>query len=332
MATIRDVAKTSGVSVATVSRVLNGDPVVTESTREKVQQAIKELDYRPNLLGKGLRQAQTKKMLVLLPSISNTFYTRIIRNMENEAQKSGYSIVIGVTHSNREKELEYLQMLDTRLVDGAILLSSEQGKEELSQIAKRYPIVQCSEYIPDAGCDTVTIDNEQAAYDAVEELISLGHRRIAFAGSKKPYTSAILREKGYRRALEHAGLRIEESLIIKGDYSFVSGGEMFEQLMAQEQPPTAIFTIADSIAIGMLRASYQNEKFQKNPVAISGFDDTSLAQIYVPALSTVAQPRREIGTLAMQMLCSRIADREQPVRFVMLKHQYIKRESTFPKK
>ena len=150
------------------------------------------------------------------------------------------------------------------------------------------------EYIPDAGCDTVTIDNEQAAYDAVEELISLGHRRIAFAGSKKPYTSAILREKGYRRALEHAGLRIEESLIIKGDYSFVSGGEMFEQLMAQEQPPTAIFTIADSIAIGMLRASYQNEKFQKNPVAISGFDDTSLAQIYVPALSTVAQPRREI--------------------------------------
>lgn len=332
MATIRDVAKTAGVSVATVSRVLNGDGVVTPATREKVEQAVKQLDYRPNLLGKGLRQAQTKKILVLLPTISNTFYTRIVRSMEQEAQKSGYSIVIGVTHSSREKELEYLQMLDTRLVDGAILLSSEQEKEELGRIAQRYPIVQCSEYIPDAGCDTVTIDNEKAAYDAVWELVRLGHKRIAFAGSEKPYTSAVLRERGYRRALEEMGVLVEEGLVVKGNYSFASGGEMFERLMERENPPTAIFTIADSIAVGMLRASYMNEKFQEHPVAISGFDDTSLAQIYVPALSTVAQPRREIGALAMRMMCSRIADRKLPARFVALGHQYVKRESTFPPK
>ena len=332
MATIRDVAKAAGVSVATVSRVLNGDDVVTSVTREKVEQAVQKLDYRPNLLGKGLRQSQTKKILVLLPTISNTFYTRIVRSMEQEAQKSGYSIVIGVTHSNREKELEYLQMLDTRLVDGAIFLSSEQRKEELSRIAQKHPIVQCSEYIPDAGCDTMTIDNEQAAYGAVLKLIELGHRRIAFAGSEKPYTSAVLREQGYRRALKESSIAVEEQLIIKGDYSFSSGSEMFERLMQIQDPPTAIFTIADSIAVGMLRASYTNEKFQKHPVAISGFDDTSLAQIYVPALSTVAQPRREIGTLAMQMMCSRIADRQLPVRFVALKHHYIKRESTFPPK
>ncbi len=149
MATIRDVAKSAGVSVATVSRVLNGDNVVTSATKEKVREAVRKLDYRPNLLGKGLRQSQTRKILVLLPTISNTFYTRIVRSMEQEAQKNGYSIVIGVTHSSRDKELEYLQMLDTRLVDGAILLSSEQNKEELGRIADRYPIVQCSEYVPD---------------------------------------------------------------------------------------------------------------------------------------------------------------------------------------
>ena len=111
MATIRDVAKSAGVSVATVSRVLNGDNVVTSATKEKVREAVRKLDYRPNLLGKGLRQSQTRKILVLLPTISNTFYTRIVRSMEQEAQKNGYSIVIGVTHSSRDKELEYLQML-----------------------------------------------------------------------------------------------------------------------------------------------------------------------------------------------------------------------------
>ncbi len=332
MATIRDVAKSAGVSVATVSRVLNGDNVVTSATKEKVREAVRKLDYRPNLLGKGLRQSQTRKILVLLPTISNTFYTRIVRSMEQEAQKNGYSIVIGVTHSSRDKELEYLQMLDTRLVDGAILLSSEQNKEELGRIADRYPIVQCSEYVPDAGCDTVTIDNERAAYDAVLELVQLGHRRIAFAGSEKPYTSAVLREQGYRRALQESGISVQEALVVKGDYSFASGGAMFERLMEEAEPPTAIFTIADSIAVGMLRASYTNKKFQEHPVSISGFDDTSLAQIYVPALSTVAQPRREIGALAMQMLCSRIADRELPVRFAALGHHYVKRESTFPPK
>lgn len=329
MATIKEVAKEAGVSVATVSRVLNGDDIVTAATREKVEQAVRLLDYRPNLLGKGLRQAQTKKILVLLPTISNSFYTRIVRSMENEAQVNGYSIVIGVTHSRRDKELEYLQMLDTRLVDGAILLSSEQNKKELSRIAKQHPIVQCSEYIPDAGCDTVTIDNERAAYDAVQELLKLGHKKIAFAGSEKPYTSALLREQGYRRALEEAGIPVREEYVLKGDYSFASGSRMFETLMSLKTPPTAIFTIADSIAIGMLRASYLNEKFQAHPVAISGFDDTSLAQIYVPALSTVAQPRREIGTLAMQMMCSRIADKTLSPRFATLEHHYVKRESTF---
>ena len=178
----------------------------------------------------------------------------------------------------------------------------------------------------------MTIDNERAAYDAVLELVQLGHRRIAFAGSEKPYTSAVLREQGYRRALQESGISVQEALVVKGDYSFASGGAMFERLMEEAEPPTAIFTIADSIAVGMLRASYTNKKFQEHPVSISGFDDTSLAQIYVPALSTVAQPRREIGALAMQMLCSRIADRELPVRFAALGHHYVKRESTFPPK
>lgn len=328
MATIKEVAEYAGVSVATISRVLNNPDKVKEDTKRKVYEAIEALNYAPNLLGRNLRVAHTKTILVLLPTIANDFYSSIMTGIRRCAQQDGYHIMIGVTDDDPTCELGYMNLLQTRSVDGVILLASKLERTYLGNMASHYPIVQCCEYVEGVDVSLVTIDNYQAAYDAITYLIELGHKRIGFIGGEETYISARLRAKGFQDALEAAGITLCRDYMTFGNYSYKSGIKGCETLMALEAPPTAIFTVADSIAVGVIKKAQELGLELGKDLDLIGFDDTAIARMYNPAITTVSQPRMELGMKAYELLKQRIENQSSKIETIYLKHTIKIRETT----
>ncbi|MHB1485450.1 MAG: LacI family DNA-binding transcriptional regulator [Saccharofermentanales bacterium] len=328
MGTIKDVAAKANVSVATVSRVINNDASVSPSTKENVLKIIRDMDYSPNILGRHLRKSHTKNVLVMIPSISNQFYSKIITRIESVARKSGYTTLLCMSHNDRELELKYLEMLVTRVVDGMIFLTSQLTASEIEDISSKHPVVQCCEYIEGSNTDIVSIDNETAAFDAVSSLAGMGHRSIAFFGAKERYTSAVLRENGYLRALASHGIRIDSSLIFHDGYSYLSGQNMVMEMLRLKEMPTAGFCISDSIAIGCIRKLIEKGIKVPDDFSVIGFDDTSIAKMYCPSISTVAQPQADIGEMAMDLLVRRMNRTADSPAAHILPHRIILRETT----
>jgi len=328
MVTIQDVAKAAGVSVATVSRVLNNHPSVSEKTRKKVQKVIEELNYQPNLLGRNLRRSETKMILVLLQNIANPFYSKVIKGIEDVGHRNGYYITICNTDSDPDKENVYLKLLKNRLVDGVIFLAPIISDEELTEIGKNYSVVQCCEYKELAEVSSVSIDNEAAAYKATQHLINQGHKRIGMINGISGFISETLREKGYKRALQEAGIQIDPGLIIKESYGYKGGQRAAKYFLSIEKRPTAIFAVSDIIAIGAIKEIKDNGLSVPDDIAVVGFDDTGIASMYDPPLTTVAQPRYDLGRVAMEIMLERIKNNEAESRRVFLEHNLIIREST----
>ncbi len=328
MVTIQDVAKAAGVSVATVSRVLNNSPRVTPETRMIVEAAIKELNYQPNLLGRNLRRAESKTILVLLPSISNPFYSRVVRGMEDTAQKYGYNIMLCNDYSEAEMEKNYLELLKKRIADGVIFTAPVLSAGELEDIAKDYPVVQCCEYIPGASLSHVSIDNEAAAYKAVKHLIDLGHRRIGFVGTQSVFISAIQRENGYKKALLDHGIEVSPELIQYGNYGFLSGLNVARSLVKMKNRPTAIFAISDVMAMGVMRAITDCGLSVPKDVSVVGFDNIDFSSMISPALTTVSQPRYRLGQTAMEILLEQLKNGTREVKEVILDSKLVIRDST----
>ncbi|MCX8131808.1 MAG: LacI family DNA-binding transcriptional regulator [Clostridia bacterium] len=328
MATIQDVAKMAGVSVATVSRVLNNSPSVVESTKEAVMDAIKRLNYQPNMLGRNLRRSETKMILVLLPNISNPFYSRIVKGIEDVGHKNGYNVMLCNTDSDAEREKIYIEMLKKKLSDGVIFMAPELNKEELSDIGRGYPVVQCCEYKEGADVSHVSIDNVEASYKAMKHLIGLGHRRIGMISCKNNFLSTKQREEGYKKALSEAGIDYDPELVQYGDYSFKSGLRTAKQMLSIKNKPTAIFSISDIMAIGVLRAVKDSGLRVPEDVAVVGFDNISFASMCDPRLTTVAQPKYDLGCTAMDLLIRQIKGEVKEPRDVFMEHELIIRESS----
>ncbi|HHV97413.1 MAG TPA: LacI family transcriptional regulator [Clostridiaceae bacterium] len=329
MPTIQDVARKAGVSVATVSRVINNSPSVSETTYRKVMQAIEELDYKPNLLGRNLRRTETRMILVLLPTISNPFYSKIVKGIERVARENGYNILLCNTDSRVETEREYLKLLKNRLSEGAIFMAPVIDRDELSELSRKYPIVQCCEYMEEAHVSYVTIDNFSAAYKAVQYLIGLGHKRIGMISCKNNYISTIQRKEGYKKALEDAGLVFSEDLIKVGNYGFKSGIRAAKQFLAKkDNVPTAVFAISDSMAIGAIRCFKENGMKVPGDISVIGFDDITYASMYDPMLTTVSQPQVELGCEAMELLLAQIRGDIKEPKSIFLDYELIIREST----
>ncbi len=328
MATIRDVAKASGVSVATVSRVINNSASISEQTRNNVMQAIKVLNYQPNLLGRNLRRTETRMVLVLLPTISNPFYARIVKGMEDVAHKNGYNVMLCNTDSDNRREKLYLNLLKNRLSDGAVFMGPELGKDELSEIGFNFPIVQCCEYKEGAMVSHVSIDNFSAAYTAVRHLIGLGHKRIGLISSSNSFVSTGQREEGYIKALKESGIVFSKELIRYGDYGFKSGLRAAKQFLAIEKRPTAIFAISDIMAIGAIRAVKEEGMKVPSDMAVMGFDDVSFASMCDPLLTTISQPKYDLGCITMDLLLKRIGGGMKEPENIYLEHELIIREST----
>lgn len=327
MPTIQEVAKKAGVSVATVSRVMNNPQIVTKKTRLKVEQVIQSLNYEPSMLGRNLRTSQSKLLLALIPDISNPFYSEIINGIENTAIESEYNILLCETDSSPKREAIYFNLLRNRLADGIISMDPTVNRTKLSELANQYPVVQCSEYDEDGSISYVTIDHKRAAYQAVRHLIRLGHEKIGLINSHKMFLYARQRHEGYKMAMNEFGLTINPNWIYNtANLSFDYGQQAARVLLKADDRPTAIFAVSDILAIGALKELNESSLKVPDDIAIIGFDKISFSNMTHPTLTTISQPGYEMGCTAATMLIDKINGNE--VESVIVDHELVIREST----
>ena len=327
---IKDIARLAGTSPATVSRILNEDMRVSPQTRENVLKVIEQTQYKPNSLGRNLRSRSSKKLLMMLPTIQNPFYSDIFFSFEEYARQNGYSVLIAVTNRDPEIERLYFDVLFTKQVDGVACFLPTISFEEIQRIASEYPFVACCwRGFSELDINYVCIDNERAVYEAMQYLIRLGHRRIGvFNGNYTGRMYEVEREKGYRKALEAAGIPYVPELSVICEYNHRAGYEATKKLMALKKPPTAIMSLSDDRAAGAIKYLVEHGIRPGVDVDVMGFDDVMVSEVVTPTLTTVAQPRHAIGREAAALLLSRIEDAAAPNKGVILSHKLIFRDST----
>ena len=327
MANIQQVAKHAGVSVATVSRVLNGQNTVSAKTKMKVEEAIKDLNYEPSMLGRNLRNSESRILLVLIPSISNPFYLEIIKGIENIAISQNYNILLCETNSDPEKEDIYFDLVRKKMADGIISMDPAVNVETLKQLAEKYAIIQCSEYGGGIGIPYVTIDNEEASYRAVKHLLQMGHTKIALINTDGKFLYARERKMGYQRALREHGIDVNADYIFyTQDLGFENGKQAMKKILKLEERPTAVFAVSDLLAIGALKEINAAGLNVPNDMAVVGFDKIDFSNMTNPTLTTIAQPMYEMGTTAAKMLIDKIKGKE--VDSIVLDFELVIREST----
>ena len=327
MARIVDVAKAADVSTATVSRVISNSGAVKKDTAEKVLAVIEKLNYQPNILARQLRRLETKTILVIVPDIANTFFTGVLRGLEDIAAKHGYQVLLGDFCNSNEREDGYLNLLQQKKADGMILLTANIDQQIVEDFAKEYPVVLACEYIEGSQIPTVSIDNISSARKATEHLINLGHERIGFISGPLHGVLGRDRLKGYQQAMMQYCLPVETILIQEGDFSYESGFNLMLKYLAFNEPPTAVFAANDEMAIGAIKAIKSKGFRVPEDFAIVGFDDIKFASIFDPALTTISQPKYEIGKKAMELLI-KLINKENIVKTqIMLNDQLVIRET-----
>lgn len=329
MVTIGEVAKYAGVSVATVSRVLNNSETVRRSTAERVLSAIEALHYSPNQSARNLRRSESRVILTLAPNFSNPYYSRILTGIGDLAHNSGYSVLICNTNGEPDNEKQFLHMLDTHRADGAIFLACHGRHGWLREYAEKYPLVQCCEYVPELTNPSVSIDNYAAAVETVGYLISLGHRRIAMLSADNEFISTSLRRKGYADALEAAGIPFDPALVFMadGDYSYSSGRCAAEQLLSLDRRPTAVFCVSDILALSVISRAGELGLRVPDDLSVTGIDDVDYTTMFHPHLTTVAQPCYEMGQESLKILLNLLGGEAPPCAHTFLPHRLMLRES-----
>ncbi len=304
--TIKDVAKATGLSIATISKYINGGNVLDDN-KVLIEKAIKELDFKVNEIARGLKINKTMTIGVLIPDLKNIFCTTIVSNIESVLVKYGYSTLICDCRLNAELEQEKLEFLVNKMVDGIITMPYGNSTQAVNGlIARNIPVVLIDRALKGISCDTVLVDNLNASYNAVEQLIIKGHKRIAIICGPEDIYTAEERLKGYLRVHEDYSMDIDEGLIKKGDYEIESGYTLLNELLDAENPPTAVFVTNYEMTLGAVMAI--NERNVKMPDELSfiGFDNLQMARIVKPSLSIVVQPMEQIGETAANTMLRRL--------------------------
>ncbi len=325
---IQKIARLAGVSVATVSRVLNNSDTVKAKNRERVLQAIKESNYQPNLLARQLRTARSNMIPVMVSNIANPFCAEVVKGIEEEAEKNGYRILLCNSGSDLARSTSGLQLLSGKMVDGIITMNALSSLPELTTMIGDAPWVQCAEYADTGSISCVGINDVEAAQGAVSRLADSGRRRIALINHDLSYRYARLRERGYKSVLHVHGLAYQQVTYAQ-DLSAAAGKRAMEQLLSQDEKPDAVFAVSDSLAAGALRAIAQAGLRVPEDIAVIGFDGTELAEVVSPQLTTVEQPSRAIGRTAVSLLMKRIDDPDAAVERVMMDWRVIDRASVW---
>lgn len=330
MATIADVARMAGVSVATVSRVINNSGRVRQDTADRVQVVIRQLNYTPNLAARNLRRNESRVVMTLAPNFTNPYYSQILSGICDTSRRLGYITLVYNTYDTLTlKERALTELIEETRVDGTLILAINYDDEWINKYKDQYPIVQCSEYVADSQLPHISVDNYAAAYEMVNYLIGLGHKHIGFVGSENQFFSTRMRFSGYRQALKDAGLPFHEDYVSRGsvDYSFQSGKAAAQELLGLPRRPSAVFCVSDILAQGVIAQAQENGLSVPGQLSVTGFDDGDTTTMFHPYLTTVSIPCYELGQKAMLLLQQCMQKKPDVPVDVFLPYKFVERES-----
>ena len=330
---MRDIARLANVSVATVSAVVNGKGKVSAELAARVHQAMEALDYQPNHLARSLRVRQTLTIGMMIPDVTNPFFTDIMSGVQHEARLHGYSVIFCDANEDPELERQHLRTLFSRRVDGVLLAPTDSETAQDRVTRQRFPVVFFDRVPAGFKGSAVITDNFEAARTAADHLITLGHERIAIITGRLNLSNGSERLEGFRQALHEARLPLRQEYLCRGDFGLESGYRCALELMTLSSPPTAVFSCNNQMTLGLMRALGERGISCPGRVSVLGFDDFDWAASFSPRLTTIAQPSYEMGKGAMALLMQKIQARLEegaPAedRVLVLKNELRVREST----
>ena len=329
---IKDIARMARVSHATVSRALRGSALVNPKTADLIRRIAAENGFRASAVARSLATSKTSTIGVVVTSIADPFVAAVVDGIESEAIASNYSVFLANCNADPERELKVVHSFEDRRVDGIVVTASRVGALYGPLLERmRIPIVLVNNQHPSHFAHSVVIENYEASLKAVRLLVELGHRRLAYIGDRFGYSSDSERFSGYRAALDEADVPFQPELVVHGDGKVEGGGAAMEKLLTTPDPPTAVFCYNDMTAIGALKAIRARCLKVPDDVSLVGFDDLPLALYMDPPLTTVGQPKNEMGRLAMQVLLKLMAG-EEAEQNIRLSGELIVRQSTAPPK
>ena len=327
--TIREVADRAGVSISTVSHVINDTRFVSGDLRERLGSAMRELNYRPNGVARSLRSGKSLTIGLMLPDSSNPYFAEIARGIQDAALAEGYTVLVGNTDGSLDREALYIDILLEKQVDGVILIAAGHSGSHIEALRRRgTPTGVVDRDSPESHVDSVQIDNHQGGRMATAHLLDLGHTRIACIGGPLEVYPSYDRVYGYMQALREAGIDTDPALVVNGDFRADGGFDAATHLLSLPERPTAIFACNDMMAIGALGAVTQLGLRCPEDVSLVGFDDIHLSRYTNPPLTTVSQPKQEMGREATRLLILRMSEPATTAQTVKLDASLVLRQST----
>ena len=330
MATIKDVAKRAGVSTTTVSHVINKTRFVAEETRNAVWQAIQELHYSPSAVARSLKVNHTKTLGLLATSSEAPYFAEIIEAVEHHCFERGYTLILGNAHNDLQKQRAYLSMMAQKRVDGLLVMCSEYPDDLLKMLEenRNIPMVVMDWGESRADFTDTVLDNAfQGGYLAGRYLIERGHRDIGAIPGQLERNTGGGRHAGFLKALEEAGIAVRSEWIVQGDFEPESGYQAMQQILQQKQRPTAIFCGGDIMAMGAICAADEMGLRVPQDISVIGYDNVRNARYFTPALTTVHQPKAQLGEKALEMLLDRITSKREESQTIEVHPTLIERRS-----
>ncbi len=318
LSTIKDIARETGLSLATISKYMNGGHVLDQN-RERIEAAIQKLDYKVNFFARGLKTNRSMTIGVLLPTISSPFFGRVVAAMDRRLRQRGYHCIVCSYEFDPEMELEQLRLLAGINVDGIAFVPEHLEAAQLEAITENIPLVLVDRIIPDFTCDAVVADSLNAIYSAMEVLFRRQHRRIGLIVGPQEISTARERMVGYRRVHEDYRIPVDENLIQIGNYDLESGYRLFNVLMDLPDPPTAVCVTNYDMTVGSITAAHERGVALPDGVDFIGFDNIDLCAVVTPPLTIVEQPMEEMGREAARILLQRLEGGKEPPQMIRLK-------------
>ena len=318
MSTIKDIARETGLSLATISKYMNGGHVL-EQNRERIEAAIEKLDYKVNYFARGLKTNRSMTVGVLLPTISSPFFGQVVAAMDAQLRRRGYHCLVCSYDFDPKLELEQLELLVNINVDGIVFVPEQIQAARLTALVGKVPVILVDRVIPDFHCDAVVADSLNAIYSAMEILFRRQHRRVGLIVGPQDISTARERLVGYRRVHEDYRMPLDEQLIRVGNYDLESGYRLFNALMDLKQPPSAVCVTNYDMTVGAITAAHERGIALPEQVDFIGFDNIDLCQVVTPPLPFVEQPMEEMGREAARIVLQRLDGGKEPPQLLRLK-------------
>ena len=333
MTSIKDVAKHASVSISTVSHVVNGTRFVGAEATERVHQAIKELSYIPSSVARSLKSQNTRTLGMLVPNCSNPYFSEIMRSIEERCFELGYNLILCNTYDKPERQTQYLKILSEKRVDGLILITASPPDQWKLPLKLNIPVVLVDREVGNPMCDLVETAHAYGAQLATQHLIDLNHQHIACIAGPIELSSSTQRIHGWQTALAQA--KLKPSLLLHSDFTSQGGYEAMLQLLERRKTlnptkPSAVLICNDLMAIGAVRAVHEQGLQVPQDLSIVGFDDIELARFTSPPLTTVRQPKQQMGAQAVDLVIERISGLRTTTKTILLKPELCVRASTAP--